>query len=266
MSDDSTDNILTAAGLDQSQGGNVFGALPTAGASSPPNPLGSRSVLAYAHNPTATAGAGSPGPLGLMNVGSHVDAADLNPDFSSRIAKLQADAKAAGIDTNIISGYRSNEQQAQLYANYQNGTGGIAAPPGKSYHNSGNAVDMYATTPAGQKWLIANAPKYGIYPGANFGDPGHFQIAGNNPTGDHTGDATVASAKATGPANGATSPVKAGAVQGQGSSSDSTSAMDNPKGLYTLAMLQSLWPQAKFTPIDYNPFAVLKAGENNDKS
>ena len=260
MSDD-TDNVLTSGSLDQSQGGNVFGAMPAGGTTPSANPLGSKSVLAYAHNPTATAGAGSPGPLGLMNVGSHVDAADLNPEFSSRIAKLQADAKAAGVDTNIISGYRSNEQQAQLYANYQNGTGGIAAPPGKSYHNSGNAVDMYATTPEGQKWLIANAPKYGVYPGANFGDPGHFQIAGSNPANDHTGDATVASAKATVPANGGTSS-GTGSGQGQGSGAGSTSGLDNPKGLYTLAMLQSLWPQAKFTPINYDPFKVMQAGEN----
>lgn len=31
----------------------------------------------------------------------------------------------------------------------------------------------------------------------------------------------------------------------------------NPKGLYTLSLLQSLFPQHKFTPIDYDPFKVM---------
>lgn len=41
-----------------------------------------------------------------------------------------------------VSGYRSYEQQAEMYAAYLNGTGPLAAPPGTSAHESGAAVDL----------------------------------------------------------------------------------------------------------------------------
>lgn len=41
-----------------------------------------------------------------------------------------------------ISGYRTYEQQAQLYEQYLNGTGPLAAPPGTSSHETGTAVDL----------------------------------------------------------------------------------------------------------------------------
>ena len=41
-----------------------------------------------------------------------------------------------------VSGYRSYEQQAQMYEAYLNGTGPLAAPPGTSAHESGAAVDL----------------------------------------------------------------------------------------------------------------------------
>ena len=41
-----------------------------------------------------------------------------------------------------VSGYRSYEQQAEMYEAYLNGTGPLAAPPGTSAHESGAAVDL----------------------------------------------------------------------------------------------------------------------------
>ena len=49
---------------------------------------------------------------------------------------------ATGQHLQINEGLRSNERQAQLYANYKSGKGGRAAPPGKSFHETGNAVDI----------------------------------------------------------------------------------------------------------------------------
>lgn len=34
------------------------------------------------------------------------------------------------------------------------------------------------------------------------------------------------------------------------------SGLSNPKGLYALAMLQSMFPQHQFIPVDYNPYKV----------
>ena len=41
-----------------------------------------------------------------------------------------------------LSAYRTYDQQAQLYQEYLNGTGPLAAPPGTSAHEYGTAVDV----------------------------------------------------------------------------------------------------------------------------
>ena len=44
----------------------------------------------------------------------------------------------------ITSGVRSRAEQAQLYADYKAGRGGLAAPPGTSKHEIGAALDIGA--------------------------------------------------------------------------------------------------------------------------
>lgn len=232
----------------------------------------SKNLLGYAHNPTPVAGSGqSVG--GLSGVSSHADIKDLDPRFSSRVAALQTAAKVAGVDTSILSGYRSRDLQQRLYLNYQahkagqplpypsEGSGGLAAPPGMSYHNAGLAVDMYAADPKQQQWLVANAPKYGLYPGANFGDPGHFQMAREG-AGSGSGTSSPASAQAPAasqPAGSAASTASEAATVGNGDSAGSAAGTSPglPRGLLTLAALQSMFPQHAFTPVDYNPYALL---------
>lgn len=48
---------------------------------------------------------------------------------------------AAGIDAKAISGFRTYEEQEQLYKKYKVG-GNVAAPPGYSNHNFGLAIDI----------------------------------------------------------------------------------------------------------------------------
>jgi hypothetical protein len=222
-------------------------------------------LLNFAHNPSGVAGFGS-NVSDLTGVSPKANVTQLDPDFKSRLVKFQQAAREAGVETNIISGYRNNDQQAKLYANYkakqsgsalpypEEGSGGIAAPPGMSYHNSGNAVDMYAVDPTKQDWLIKNAPAYGIYPGANFGDRGHFQISGANPSGDHAGSAASSSGQTTD--QGSQTPPALEEGSGEATPNGSSSM----HGLYTMALLQNLYPQHKFTPIEYDPFAVQPRG------
>jgi hypothetical protein len=68
-------------------------------------------------------------------------------EVSEKIASpLQlADAaffKATGKHLIINEGLRSHERQAMLYQKYKSGKGGRAAPPGQSFHETGNAVDV----------------------------------------------------------------------------------------------------------------------------
>jgi LAS superfamily LD-carboxypeptidase LdcB len=106
-----------------------------------------------------------------------VDTNDLDPRFHERLNAFTAALTAQGIPAHVISAYRTNAEQASLYAKYQAGTGGIAAPPGSSYHNYGLAADIIPDNPANYPRMWAIAPQYGITPLAEKDKP-HFQMAG----------------------------------------------------------------------------------------
>ena len=239
---------------------DISGGLPQA--SSPLLPQGNgpdRGLLAYARNPTPLPNGNAVG--GFENVNPRADVGNLNPNFAQRLSQLQQAAKQAGIETSIMSGFRGNDLQAKLYANYQakqsgkalpypeEGGGGIAAPPGQSYHNFGLAADMYAKEPSKQQWLVDNAPKYGLYPGANFGDPGHFQLAGASPQGPgqqgapNTAMDIRPNAQQQASASASPSP--------QGQPAPATPKHPNPMNLL---LLSAMFPKFQFHPIDYDPF------------
>jgi hypothetical protein len=94
----------------------------------------------------------------------------LQPGFKEKIDKMLAAGAAAGFPAKINEGFRSLAYQAFLYKKIH-GHGPVAAPGG-SWHEKGFAVDL---TTKGLGWYIKHAPEFGVYPGSNFGDPGHFQ-------------------------------------------------------------------------------------------
>lgn len=86
-------------------------------------------------------------------------------------------AKASGQPIRVNSAFRSNKEQADLYQQYLNGTGNLAAPPGQSNHNHGAAADVELT--AKQREL---APKFGLgFPVA--GEDWHIELVGNAASG-----------------------------------------------------------------------------------
>lgn len=120
------------------------------------------------------------------------------------LAKLFADAKAAGYDLLIGSAYRSSKLQEMYFNSYSHAHGQteaekFSAHPGTSEHQLGLAVDLTTTdracylvecfgeTSAG-KWLAANVHQYGFilrYPdgqaaitGYNY-EPWHFRYVGS---------------------------------------------------------------------------------------
>lgn len=105
---------------------------------------------------------------------SHIEG--LDDTFAVKVAKL-IEAAPAGMreKIGIYSGARSNERQAELYAEAVKKYGSEAearkwvAPPGKSEHNHGKAADMsYGgqslknAPPEVVKWLHDNASTYGL--------------------------------------------------------------------------------------------------------
>jgi len=87
--------------------------------------------------------------------------------------QMVADAAAQGVRISLTSSYRDNAEQAILYQRYLNGTGNLAAPPGRSGHNRGTSLDVRT----GIEWMQRNGQKYGWHnTGMSFSqkEPWHF--------------------------------------------------------------------------------------------
>ena len=94
----------------------------------------------------------------------------LEPTFWSRLGQANSALKAAGLGTfTVSSGYRTRAQQAALYKQKP----GLAAPPGKSKHELGMAVDINLTKKQ-LRWLQANAKRFGLYQPMSY-EPWHWQ-------------------------------------------------------------------------------------------
>lgn len=95
-------------------------------------------------------------------------ASGLSPQFLGMFNRYN---QALGGILRIISGFRSSAQQSVLYARYLAGTGNLAAPPGRSKHERGLAIDHAPRATAGMK---GTARGFGLhYPVP--GEPWHVE-------------------------------------------------------------------------------------------
>jgi zinc D-Ala-D-Ala carboxypeptidase len=96
----------------------------------------------------------------------------VNKEALKNLKKMQADAKALGLNIPLVSGYRSYETQERLYNKYVKKDGEkkantYSAKPGESEHQTGLAFDIgsvdrsFANT-IEAKWLAENAYLYGF--------------------------------------------------------------------------------------------------------
>jgi hypothetical protein len=84
-------------------------------------------------------------------------------------------AARAGVDLWILSGFRSQEQQAALYRAWREGWGNRAARPGYSNHQSGRALDLFVGAPGTRGWLEAHAHRFGFRQTVP-GEPWHWEF------------------------------------------------------------------------------------------
>lgn len=99
----------------------------------------------------------------------------LDSSIADNFDAMVAAAKKDGVDLQIESGWRSRQEQEVLYQKYLNGTGNLAAKPGTSNHESGQAID-FKNTPGAFEWLEANAARFGL---KNLpGEPWHYSVNG----------------------------------------------------------------------------------------
>ena len=132
-------------------GASSFGAAFPFGASS----LGDgKGVMAYAN-----------GRAQSVNVVSVGNGQFLRADAATAFKNMQAAAASAGISLSATSGFRTMEQQQELYRKYQAGTGALAAAPGYSNHQNGIAMDIGGVSGRGSaadQWLAANSGRFGF--------------------------------------------------------------------------------------------------------
>jgi transglycosylase-like protein with SLT domain/D-alanyl-D-alanine carboxypeptidase-like protein len=113
--------------------------------------------------PAQASGGGYDGPL-AYRMGK-----PMRPDVARAFDRLAAAARAAGVQLSITSGYRSDAEQARLFAANPNPK--WVAPPGTSLHRYGTELDLGPATAYG--WLAANAGRFGFIKRYSW-EPWHF--------------------------------------------------------------------------------------------
>ncbi len=93
----------------------------------------------------------------------------MRPDVATAFDRMAAAARRDGISLIVVSGFRSNAEQAVLFARHPDPK--WVAPPGKSLHRLGTELDL---GPAGAYgWLAANAKRFHFIQRYSW-EPWHF--------------------------------------------------------------------------------------------
>jgi hypothetical protein len=131
--------------------------------------------------------AGDLGPSGLADGGgydgpfAHRQGKPMRPDVALAFDRMAAAARReAGLYLSITSAYRSDAEQAVLWA--ANPDPKWVAPPGTSLHRYGTELDL--GPPSAYGWLAANSERFGFIRRYSW-EPWHFGYARN------TGSASV---------------------------------------------------------------------------
>jgi soluble lytic murein transglycosylase-like protein len=94
----------------------------------------------------------------------------MRPDVARAFDRLAAEARTeAGLALLVISGYRSDAEQARLFAAHPDPS--WVAPPGRSLHRFGTELDL--GPPSAYAWLAANAGRFGFVKRYAW-EPWHF--------------------------------------------------------------------------------------------
>lgn len=110
---------------------------------------------------------------------------DLEPTFANTISTMLAEMPPE-LKGNVLinSGARSYQKQAELFkeavAKYgsEDAARKHVAPPGKSQHNHGTAIDLSYLSPAARKWVHDNAKEYGLWFPMDY-EPWHIEPVGS---------------------------------------------------------------------------------------
>jgi len=100
---------------------------------------------------------------------AHRQGKPMRPDVARAFDRMERAAAADGVDLVIASGFRSNAEQAALFA--ANPDPKWVAPPGRSLHRLGTELDL--GPPGAYGWLAANAERFHFTQRYSW-EPWHF--------------------------------------------------------------------------------------------
>ena len=123
-------------------------------------------VSSWTGMPSQAEGGGYSGPL------AYRDGEGMRPDVAAAYDRMAQAARHAGLDLLVVSGFRSDAEQARLFAQHPDPR--WVAPPGHSLHRCATELDL--GTSAAYGWLLAHAARFGFlrrYPW----EPWHFGFA-----------------------------------------------------------------------------------------
>src|SRR5215467_3422438 len=93
----------------------------------------------------------------------------MRPDVAAAFDRMSAAAAAGGLALVVNSAFRSDAEQAALFAAHPDPT--WVAPPGHSLHRCATELDLGPETAYG--WLAANASRFGFLQRYSW-EPWHF--------------------------------------------------------------------------------------------
>jgi hypothetical protein len=109
-------------------------------------------------------GAAAGGAMGMATGGGYSgpliyrDGEGMRPDVAAAYDQMVAAARGSGIVLIVVSGFRSDAEQAELFAAHPDPT--WVAPPGHSLHRCATELDIGPSSAYG--WLAANANRFGF--------------------------------------------------------------------------------------------------------
>jgi transglycosylase-like protein with SLT domain/D-alanyl-D-alanine carboxypeptidase-like protein len=131
--------------------------------------------------PAMASGGGYSGPLAYRT------GKPMRPDVAEAFDRMAAAARKAGLTLTVTSGFRSDAEQARLFAAHPDPT--WVAPPGHSLHRCATELDLGPSSAYG--WLAAHAPAFGFLKRYGW-EPWHFGYTAGPPPCSEAGNSVGA--------------------------------------------------------------------------
>ncbi len=125
----------------------------------------------------------------------------MRPDVAAAYDQMAAAAAADGITLIVVSGFRSDSEQAELFAAHPDPK--WVAPPGTSLHRCATELDLGPDAAYG--WLAANATRFGFVQRYSW-EAWHYGFARPPAPCSAAGDAVMGPGRDPAPPGGATLP------------------------------------------------------------